>query len=36
MKDNRAARKTIDELVKAFPTSEAAGAGKERLGSLKG
>lgn len=36
MKDNRAARKTIDELVKAFPTSEAAVAGKERLGSLKG
>ena len=36
MKDNRSARKTIDELVKAFPTSEAAVAGKERLGSLKG
>ena len=36
MKDNRSARKTIDELVKAFPSSEAAVAGRERLGSLKG
>ena len=36
MKDNRSARKTIDELVKTFPASEAAVAGKERLGSLKG
>jgi tol-pal system protein YbgF len=36
MKDNRSARKTIDELVKAFPTSEAATAGKERLSTLKG
>lgn len=36
MKDNRAARKTIDDLVKAYPASEAAAAGKERLGSLKG
>lgn len=36
MKDNRAARKTIDDLVKAYPASEAATAGKERLGTLKG
>lgn len=36
MKDNRSARKTIDELVKAFPASEAATAGKERLSTLKG
>ena len=36
MKDNRAARKTIEELVKAYPASEAAAAGKERLVSLKG
>ncbi|MBL8352767.1 MAG: tol-pal system protein YbgF [Burkholderiaceae bacterium] len=36
MKDARAARKTIDDLVKAYPASEAAAAGKERLGSLKG
>jgi len=34
-KDTRAARKTIDELVKAYPQSEAAQAGKERLASLK-
>lgn len=36
MKDVRGARKTIDELMKAHPTSEAAAAGKERLGTLKG
>ena len=36
MKDNRAARKTIEELVKAYPASEAAAAGKERLVNLKG
>jgi tol-pal system protein YbgF len=35
MKDPRGARKTIDELVKAYPQSEAALAGKERLASLK-
>mgnify|MGYP000461553741 FL=1 len=29
-------RKTIDELVKAYPNSEAAAAGKERLSTLKG
>lgn len=36
MKDNRAARKTIEELVKTYPASEAAAAGKERLVTLKG
>lgn len=36
MKDVRAARKTIDELMKAYPGSEAAVAGKERLATLKG
>ncbi|MDP1901040.1 MAG: tol-pal system protein YbgF [Rubrivivax sp.] len=35
MKDARGARKTIDELVKTYPQSEAAQAGKERLASLK-
>ena len=28
-------RKTLDELIKAYPKSEAAVAGKERLASLK-
>ena len=35
MKDPRAARKTIEDLMKAYPQSEAAQAGKERLASLK-
>jgi tol-pal system protein YbgF len=35
MKDAKAARKTIDELMKAYPKSEAALAGKDRLASLK-
>ena len=35
LKDSRAARRTIDELVKAYPQSEAAQAGKERLAGLK-
>lgn len=34
-KDPKAARKTIDELAKAYPNSEAALAGKERLAALK-
>ena len=34
-KDPRGARKTIDDLVKAYPQSEAAQAGKERLASIK-
>ena len=36
MKDARSARKTIDDLIKAYPASEAAAAGKERLATLKG
>jgi tol-pal system protein YbgF len=35
MKDARGARKTIEELLKTYPKSEAAQAGKERLASLK-
>jgi tol-pal system protein YbgF len=35
MKDRAAARKTLDELIRAYPKSEAAAAGKERLASLK-
>ncbi|MDF1484374.1 tol-pal system protein YbgF [Ramlibacter sp. H39-3-26] len=31
----RAARKTLEDLVKAYPQSEAAGAAKERLARLK-
>ncbi|MDO9095702.1 MAG: tol-pal system protein YbgF [Rubrivivax sp.] len=35
MKDPRSARRTIDELMKAYPQSEAAQAGKDRLASIK-
>ena len=35
MKDPRGARKTIDELLKTYPQSEAAAAGKERLASIR-
>jgi len=35
LKDTRAARKTFEDLVKAYPQSEAAGAAKERLARLK-
>ncbi len=35
LKDTKAARKTIDELLKTYPKSEAAQAGRERLVSLK-
>jgi tol-pal system protein YbgF len=35
LKDAKSARRTIDELVKAYPRSEAAQAGKERLASLR-
>ena len=34
-KDPRGARKTIEELIKAYPQSEAAQAGRERLTSIK-
>jgi tol-pal system protein YbgF len=33
MKDTKGARKTLDDLIKAYPKSEAAQAGKERLAS---
>ncbi|MEF7617466.1 tol-pal system protein YbgF [Aquincola sp. MAHUQ-54] len=35
MKDAKAARATLNELLKAYPQSEAAVAGKERLAALK-
>lgn len=35
LKDLRGARKTLDDLVKAHPQSEAAGAARERLSKLK-
>ncbi|MEO6032096.1 MAG: tol-pal system protein YbgF [Burkholderiaceae bacterium] len=35
LKDTKAARRTIDELLKTYPNSEAAQAGKERLASLR-
>lgn len=35
MKDTRGARKTLDDLIKKHPKSEAAQAGKERLMQLK-
>lgn len=34
-KDGKGARKTIDELMKTYPKSEAAQAGKERLATIK-
>jgi tol-pal system protein YbgF len=34
-RDNRAARATIGELIKVYPKSEAAQAGRERLAALK-
>jgi tol-pal system protein YbgF len=35
LKDTKSARKTIDELTKSYPKSEAAQAGRERLAGLK-
>lgn len=35
LKDNRAARKTLEELIKNYPQSEAAQAGRERLPQVK-
>lgn len=35
LKDNKAARRSLEDLVKAYPGTEAAQAGKERLASLK-
>ena len=35
LKDPKAARKTLDDLVKVYPQSEAASVGKDRLAKLK-
>ena len=35
LKDSKGARRTLDELLKTYPKSEAAQAGRERLASLK-
>ena len=35
LKDNRSAKRTVDELLKAYPKSEAAQAGKDRVALLK-
>ena len=35
LRDTKSARQTINELIKAYPSSEAAQAGKERLATLK-
>ncbi len=35
LKDTRGARKTLEDLIKAYPQSEAAGVAKERLTRLK-
>ena len=35
LKDARGARKTLEDLVKAYPQSEAAGAAKERIARLR-
>ncbi len=36
MKDTKSARKTLDELLKAYPQSEAAAAAKDRMAALRG
>lgn len=35
LKDNKGARRSLDELIKAYPGTEAAQAGKERLVALR-
>ncbi|HQQ70062.1 MAG TPA: tetratricopeptide repeat protein, partial [Alicycliphilus sp.] len=35
LKDTKAARKTLEELLRVYPQSEAAAAAKERLARLK-
>ncbi len=35
LKDTKAARKTLEDLIKAYPQSEAAAAAKQRLPRLK-
>ena len=36
LKDRKGARKTLDELIKTYPKSEAAQAGKERIATIRG
>jgi tol-pal system protein YbgF len=36
LKDTKSARRTLDELLRVYPKSEAAQAGRERISSLKG
>ena len=36
MKDNKGARRTLEDLAKAYPGSDAAAAAKDRLATLKG
>ena len=35
LKDTKAARKTLEDLLKVYPQSEAAAAAKERLARMK-
>ena len=35
LKDNKGARRSLEDLIKAYPGTEAAQAGKERLHALK-
>jgi len=35
LKDAKSARKTLEDLVKAYPQAEAASVAKERLAKLK-
>ena len=35
MKDTKGARKTLEDLIKAYPNAEATAAAKNRLASLK-
>ena len=35
LKETKAAKRTLDELLKAYPQSEAAAAGKQRVATLK-
>lgn len=35
LKDNKGARKTLDDLIKTYPSTEAAKAAKERIASLR-
>jgi TolA-binding protein len=35
LKDSKAARKTLEDLIKVYPQSEAASVAKDRLSKLK-